>query len=303
MIIPAGIVFLPIRGAGDGSNLALAARSVARLLMGLGLLFALALGSPNARAQSAPAGSNDSTGLDFFRPPANMFQTLGEYRTAPGSGGTVTTDMLNLRLDHSVDLSPQWILAFRTDLPLLAKNPISATNPAGEFLYGVGDADFQAAIIHNFTQRWAAGAGLRLIVPTGDEALGSGKWRLMPIAGFRYALPEITASSYFEPIVRYDVSVAGDPTKKNISNLQFGPALNFGLPQRWFVTLYPSQDIRWNFGDAVTGQTGKLFLPFDARVGRKLSDNATVSFELGVPIIRDYPVYNLKTEVRLNLTF
>ena len=41
-----------------------------------------------------------------------------------------------------------------------------------------------------------------------------------------------------------------------------------------------------NFGDPVTGQTG------DARVGRKLNDHTALSFEVGVPIIKDYPVYN-----------
>ena len=51
------------------------------------------------------------------------------------------------------------------------------------------------------------------------------------------------------------------------------------------------------------GQTGRLFLPFDVRVGRKLSDNIALSLEIGVPIIRDYPVYNLKTQVRLNVTY
>jgi hypothetical protein len=62
-------------------------------------------------------------------------------------------------------------------------------------------------------------------------------------------------------------------------------------------------DIRVNFGDPVTGQTGRLFLPFDARVGRKLNDHTALSFEVGVPIIKDYPVYNFKAEVRLNVTF
>jgi hypothetical protein len=50
-------------------------------------------------------------------------------------------------------------------------------------------------------------------------------------------------------------------------------------------------------------QTGRLFLPFDARVGRKLTDSVTLSVEIGAPIIKDYPVYNFKTQVRLNLTF
>jgi hypothetical protein len=105
------------------------------------------------------------------------------------------------------------------------------------------------------------------------------------IVGARYALWEINSSSYFEPVVRYDASFAGDPTRKNISNLQFAPTFNLGLPDQGFITFYPSADIRINLGDPITGQTGRLFLPFDARIGRKLSDNAALSFELGVCLL------------------
>ena len=68
-------------------------------------------------------------------------------------------------------------------------------------------------------------------------------------------------------------------------------------------TLYPSTDIRWNFGDAVTGQTGCLFLPFDVRIGKKFSDLFNASLEVGVPIIKQYPIYNFMTVPRFNLTF
>jgi len=264
--------------------------------------------------QSAPAFSQEArdqganAGEDFFRPPTNLFQVMTQYRTAPGSGpdGTiinVTTETLNFRYDHALDLAPMWILAFRSDLPVLAKNPFSSDNPDRNYLYGVGDADVQAAVIHDLSQRLAVGFGARLITPTGGDTFGSGKWQIMPIVGARYALWEISASSYFEPILRYDVSFAGDPTRKNISNLQMAPALNIGLPDQWFVTFFPSADIRVNFGDPITGQTGRLFLPFDFRVGRKLDGGAALSFELGVPIIKDYPVYNIKTQVRFNQTF
>jgi hypothetical protein len=194
-------------------------------------------------------------------------------------------------------------VGLRADLPLLAKNPISAENPAGEYLYGLGDADVQAALIHDFNARWTVGAGARLITPTGDDALGSGKWQIMPGFDVRYALSEINANSYLEPLLRYDVSFAGDPSKRNISNLQFAPTFNLGLPDRWFFTFYPSADIRVNYGPPVTGQTGRLFLPFDARIGRKLSEDLALSLEVGLPIIKDYPVYDFKTQVRLNLTF
>lgn len=257
-----------------------------------------------AAAQQAPAPSQTTNdGNDQFSPPANLFQMLSGYKTAPGSTREVTTDTLNLRLDHTFDLAPSWLVVLRSDLPLLSKNPITSDNPNGDYVQGVGDADVQATLIHNLDARWTVGFGLRLIMPTGDDTLGSGKWQLMPGGGFRMALPEISASSYLEPIVRYDVSFAGDPTKRNISNLQLAPTLNVGLPDGWFITFFPSADIRFNFGDPITGQTGRLFLPFDARIGRKLSSNTTLSLELGVPIIKDYPVYNFKSQVRLNVTF
>jgi hypothetical protein len=282
-----------------------------RALIGAGLFVALALAPEVATAQQgAPSQEpNANTGNDLFRPPPYLFQMMYDYKTAPGSGSPpgstrdVTTETLNLRLDHAVELAPMWILALRSDLPFLAKDPLSSNNPFGDYVGGVGDADIQAVIIHNLDQRWTVGFGARLITPTGDDILGSGKWRVMPVAGARYALWEINSSSYFEPIVRYDVSFAGDPTKRNISNLQFAPMLNLGLPDHWFITFFPSADIRINYGDPITGQKGRLFLPFDARIGRQLSKEAALSFELGVPIIKDYPVYNLKTQLRLNVTY
>jgi hypothetical protein len=271
--------------------------------MGPLLAFLVLAWLPSAALAQPAVPIADNTGLDFFRPSPNLFQLEYEHKTAPGSMRDVATETFNLRYDHAFYLSPTWTIVTRTDMPLLAKNTINAGNPNGDYLYGIGDADIQAAVIHDLDTRWAIGFGLRLIMPTGDDVLGSGKWRTMPIMGFRMALPEISKSSYFEPIFRYDVSVAGDPTKRNISNLQFGPTFNIGLPERWFVTFFPSQDIRYNFGDPITGQTGRLFLPFDVRVGKKISDQIAASIEIGVPIIRDYPVYNFKGQARLNITW
>jgi hypothetical protein len=274
-------------------------------------LFVAAIAASTA-AIAQTTGQNlasESAALDFFRPPPNLFQIISGYRTSPGSGSEpnttreVTTQTLDLRYDHAFDMSSSWILLTRSDLPMRARNPITDSNPNGDYIRGIGDADAQAALIHGINQRWAFGFGLRVIAPTGNDVLGSGKWQLMPIVGARLALPEITDSSYFEPLLRYDVSIAGDPTKKNISNLQFAPTLNIGLPNRWFVSFYPSPDIRINFGDPITGQTGRLFIPFDVRVGKKITDNLALSLEVGVPIVRDYPIYDFKAQLRLNVTY
>src|ERR1700722_11944059 len=197
----------------------------ARTLAGSCLLALVMLPGVAAAQAASSQKESDNTGNDLFRPPANLFQMMDEYKTAPGSGSApgstrdVTTETLNLRMDHSLDLAPLWILALRADLPLLDKNPLSSSNPEGNYFGGVGDADVQAIIIHNLNQRWTIGFGGRLITPTGGDTFGSGKWQIMPAAGFRYALWEISSSSYFEPVVRYDVSFAGDPTRRNISIL------------------------------------------------------------------------------------
>jgi hypothetical protein len=290
-------------------------RSAAVRFAGAAMVGILAL--QQAGAEPAAAGSQQTGGAgpavenndqDFTRP-ENLFQLRYEYRTAPGTGSepgttrTVTTDMVVLRSDVRIDVAPQWTLALRGDLPFVDRNPITADNPLGEFIDGLGDADVQAALIKTLNARWAAGAAVRIIAPTGSPDLTGGKWRALPIFGARYMLPELSDGSFFTALVRYDVSFAGDPSKRNISNLQLAPTLNIDLPERWFVTFYPSPDIRLNFGDPITGQTGRLFLPFDFMVGRTVMKVVTISLEIGVPMIRDYPVYDFKTVTRLNVKF
>jgi Putative MetA-pathway of phenol degradation len=293
--------------------------AIARRVIGIAPA-ALAAVPTAAVAQQAPAsaaGGPQGADQDLGGAPegdvlnrTSLLQLFYSVKTAPGSGPngtirTVTTDTFKLRADTSVPLSSDWQLALRSDLPFVAKDPLNSSNPNADFLDGLGDADVQAALIHEVNARWTTGFGARLIMPTGDwdEGLGSGRWQIMPIAGVRYALPEISPGSYFEPVVRYDQSFAGDPSRKSISNLQFAPMVNFSLPNRWFFTLYPSEDIRWNFGPTITGQTGRLFLPFDARIGRKFTKTFNVSLEVGVPIIKQYPVYNFTTQLRVNISF
>jgi len=165
----------------------------------------------------------------------SLFQLFFGVKTAPGSGPngsirTVTTDTFKLRADRTISLSPDWQLALRGDLPFLAKNPLNSGNPNADYLYGVGDADVQAALIHDIDARWKAGFGARLIMPTGDDNLGSGKWQVMPIVGARYSMPDVGYGMYIEPLLRYDVSFAGDPSRKSVNNLQFAPEVNFSFP-------------------------------------------------------------------------
>ena len=284
-------------------------------LAGAGMLGIVALKPAAAQQAPSPPQQNsgagaalENNGQDFTRP-LNLFQIRGEFRTAPGNGSdpgtlrTVTTEEVILRSDLKFDIAPQWTLALRGDLPFVGRDPITSNNPNGDFADGLGDADLQAALIKTFNARWAAGGGIRIVAPAGAADLTSGKWQALPIVGARLMLPELSGGSFFTGLVRYDVSFAGDPSKRNISNLQIAPTLNIDLPQHWFVTFYPNPDIRINYGDPITGQTGRLFLPMDFMIGRDLTKTVTMSLEIGVPLIKDYPVYDFKAVTRLNAKF
>jgi hypothetical protein len=48
---------------------------------------------------------------------------------------------------------------------------------------------------------------------------------------------------------------------------------------------------------------GRLFLPIDVAVGRKLSDRFVMTLEVSVPVIKDFPVYDLRAELKISATF
>ncbi len=182
-------------------------------------------GSARPTEIDTPAGTvtlvpnQDAAPAGDLLTPQNLLQLEYQVKTTNGLNSegdprTVTTDTFKLRGDVGIRLDSDSQLILRGDLPYLAKNPVTDSNPGGDFVYGFGDADLQAAVIHQLTERWAFGAGLRVIMPTGGSTFGSDTWRAMPIAGARYTMPEIGRGAYFEPLMRYEVSFAGDPSAR-----------------------------------------------------------------------------------------
>jgi hypothetical protein len=216
--------------------------------------------------QQAGSESPDYNGLDYTRPQRNAELRL-EYRTSSSPTTETDRDIAFLKLATKIQLTNGWNLGLQGQFPFVDKT--------------THDLNTQNV----------------------DREAGSGKWQIMPGFGVRYSFLEIGPETYFVPSVRYAMSFGGDPTRRYISQPQIAPTLNVGLPDHWFVTLYPSNDIRINYGDAVPGQTGRLFLPFDAAVGRKLTESLALTLEVSVPLIKDYPVYNFKSELRISAKF
>jgi hypothetical protein len=223
--------------------------------------------------------------------------------TSSGATNTIDTITLYLQPEGVFDLQPGWGLSWLAAAPLVSKPITMSGSTETNREFGVGDLELQAALFHPINERWAYGFGARLVAPSAHNSLGHGKWQIMPLFGIRYSFLEFGSNTYFVPKIRYAVSFGGDPSRKNISELEIAPTLNIGLPGRWFVTLFPSFDIRINYGDPSSGQTGRLFFPIDASVGRKLNDNIVMSLEMSVPVVKDYPVYDFKAELRMSAKF
>jgi hypothetical protein len=253
-------------------------------------------------AEKAGEYPADYTGDDITRP-ESKFQLRLENKPS-GTTTKIDTVTLYLQPEGVFDLDSIWGVSWQARLPLVSKPITTSGSSEASREFGVGDVEIQAVLFRPIDERWAYGFGARLVAPSASpEKLGNGKWQIEPIFGIRYSFLEYGSNTYFVPKIRYAESFGGDPSRRNISELQIAPTLNIGLPNRWFVTLFPSEDIRINFGGHESGQTGRLFFPFDALVGRKLTDNIVVSLEASVPIVKDYPVYNFRTELRVSMKF
>lgn len=255
-----------------------------------------------AQQSGSAVESPDYNGLDYTRPQQNAELRL-RFRTSSSPTSDTDKEQVYLQVSTRIDLPAAWKLALQGQLQFADKEVTAVAPPNTTRDAGLGDSVLQAALIQSFDSHWAYGFGARLVAPSAEDSLGSGKWQIMPGFGVRYSFLEIGPDTYFVPVLRWAVSFAGDPTRRDINEPQFAPTFNIGLPERWFVTLYPSNDIRINYGEPVPGQTGRLFLPLDAALGRAITDRVTALLEVSVPIVKDYPVYNFKTEFRLSVKF
>jgi len=261
-----------------------------------------------ALAGSDPPDLESGTGDDPTKP-LGKIELLDRYTEAPGpgvEGGTtkrVETNTPFARIDVPFRLTPQWELNFRTEIPFVWTNGVTPENPTGATVSGFGNVLGQAWIVHDFDQRWAAALGGQLIAPTSTNGVATDAWE--QVTGFvvRAMLPEISPGSYFAPQVRYGIDFEGNDDGRLLRQLRIAPTLNINLPHNLFFTLYPSPDIRLNYGAPVHNQTGRLFLPLNFMVGWKPTEHTVISAEFGIPIIKDFPVYAFKTQLRVGYLF
>jgi hypothetical protein len=139
--------------------------------------------TPDAAQQSDPEQQDpEYNGEDFTRP-QRSFETRFLFQTSSGATSQTDRGSWLLRANWKSDLNAGWSLGLLGQVPFVDKTVFSPTGTDREF--GIGDAVFQAALSHAIDQHWAFGFGARLVAPTAEDALGSGKWQIMPSFGVR----------------------------------------------------------------------------------------------------------------------
>ncbi|MBK8210175.1 MAG: hypothetical protein IPK78_09515 [Rhodospirillales bacterium] len=272
---------------------------------GLAPVAAAADEPPPADVDAAMHGSFNN-GEDITRP-RTLFQVRQRYQRLPDDNGHEPEKWITtLRADLWTGLGDGWKLYGRVDQPLVYSNDVTSSfNPNGHSRFGQSDLLTEIAIIGPPpTARVGYGAGVRAVWPTaGLNEAGSGKYQIGPVVGFRSSLPEISPGSFFPPQVIYLNSIASrnqNSGRADVNQLSIQPKFNVALPDDWFLTAYASENIQINYGD-----DGKLFLPLDLMVGKKLFDRIVASLEYSRQLIHEkgFEPYQWQLEGRIGYYF
>lgn len=243
--------------------------------------------SPPESAESSPSGG------DLTRPLRRI-----DLRAGFDEAGDEETFTFTLRHDRPVPLDNGWQANLRIDLPFVFAGQTGPANAGAGTEAGLGEVLLHAALTRRVNEAEGFGFGAQLIMPTASsDQLGRGQWRLRPIIGYRWFVPEITEGSFFQFAARYDVSIAGDGSRADTSELQLSPNLEIALPGRSYLSIFPSYDVRYNF------VRDEFFVPLNLEVGKEWN-RIVFSLEGAVGVIKgDRPPYDWKMEARVGFRF
>jgi hypothetical protein len=163
---------------------------------------------------------------------------------------------------------------------------------------GLGDVLLHAVLAHHVQENEGLAFGSELVIPTaGSESLGKGKWRLRPMAGYRWSLSQLGEDGFFQLIARYDFSFAGKDSRSKVREIQLAPNVEIDLGHSAYLSFFPSADIRYDL------VRDKLFVPLDIEVGKSVG-RLVVSVEVAKAIVHDdHAPYDWRAEGRVGIRF
>ena len=193
-----------------------------------------------------------------------------------------------------------WRFTGRLDVPLIYTDKEGNGNPNGDWTFHGGDSltEFYVTTPPAATNL-TLGASLRLVWPTGGQPpFGEEQYQWAPSLSLNYRRPDLGYGMTFHPLVRYFMSYHADSADTaKVRKLDLYPTVTFALSDRWFITLYPENPIEYN------QLTRQWFVPFEAMVGKAISERLQVGLGGAVKLGGSYPQYQYLLEAQVELRF
>lgn len=230
-------------------------------------------------------------------PPKPRFETWFYYQeNADDSGQYKLTQKIYIPLGSS----DGWRFTGRVDVPFLYTNKEGSGNPDGDWESRVGDSLTELyATSPPVAPHLTLGGSLRLVWPTGGQPpFGAEQYQWAPSLYLDYRVPDLGYGLTFHPLARYFMSYhANSAGAAKIRKLELYPTVTFDLPDQWFIALYPENPIEYN---EITGQ---WFVPFEALVGKDLSERLHLGFGGAVKLGGNDPQYQYLLEALVEWRF
>ena len=240
----------------------------------------------------APKDERLNTGQDFTRPLLRV-ELLDQYLDMAGDAWS---NSFTLRIGVPFDLNKGWKVALRAELPYIWTDGETARNTDGGSLKGFGELFTEALFIAPPRGRCTYVLGTQFIFPNASEdEFGTGRYQLVPTAGFKYDLGSWMPGAWCALIARQAFDVAGYSGYSHINQTIIQPMLNIDLPESWFLTFAPECRYDWKENDA--------FIPFDMTVGRLVTEKMVVSFEYKSAINDEMLLYVNEFDLRVGYFF
>jgi len=242
--------------------------------------------------QDLAKGEGFNNGQDFTRP-VRRIEVLERYDDMTGS---TWSNSVILRAGLPLELRRGWRLSLRAELPYTWTKGISANNPQGESIQGFSEVLAEALFIAPAKDKWTYVVGAQYIPPSAShDELGTGRYQLVPSAGFKYDMSGWMKGAWFAMMARQAVDVAGYSGYSPINQTIIQPMFNINLPDQWFLTFAPECRYDW--------KKNKGFIPFDVTVGKMITKKIVMSAEYKSAINDDLPFFVNEFDVRVGFFF
>ena len=119
-----------------------------------------------------------------------------------------------------------------------------------------------------------------------------------PAFYLNYRVPDVGYGMTCHPLARYFMSYhASYAGAAMVRRLDLYPTVTLALPAQWFIALYPENPIEYN------QLSGQWFVPFEAMVGKAVSERLHLGLGGAVKLGGGYEPYRYLVEARVEWQF